>query len=110
MGHSPADLPSRPQVPGLTQAGAEQRSNALRVFASVAVDDDRVQVAKTITLQQCHQSLVADSGQHGPSEAVPLPGPGVSTHLVWVPVRGHREVQVGGDGDWPSEDMLLSHA
>lgn len=46
----------------------------------------------------------------GTQEAGPLLGPCVHTYLVWVPVHGHREVQVGRDGDWSPEDSLLSHA
>lgn len=33
----------------------------------------------------------------------------VPTYLVWVPVHGHREVQVGRDGALPPEDRLFSH-
>ena len=54
MEHDPADLTSTPQVPGLTQAGAEQGGDTLCVLTSVAVDDDRAQSTETITLQQCH--------------------------------------------------------
>lgn len=110
MGHKPADLTSGPQVPGRTQAGAEQCGDTLRVLTSVAVDDDGAQSTKAVTLQQCHQSLVGDSGQWGLSEAVPLVGPGACTYLLWVPVHGHREVQVGRDGDRLAEDKLLGHA
>lgn len=42
---------------GLTQTGAQQGGNALRVLSSVTVDDDGVQGTETITLQQRHQSL-----------------------------------------------------
>lgn len=34
----------------------------------------------------------------------------VYTYLVSVPVHGHREVQVGRDGDRSPEDSLLGYA
>lgn len=43
-------------------------------------------------------------------EAGPLAGLGVYTYLVWVSVHGHREVQVGGDGDGSSENSLRGYA
>lgn len=102
-------LTSGPWGPSHRQAGAEQSRDALSVLPSVTVDDDRVQGAETVTLEQCHQSLVIDSGQCGQ-----LGGEAstrcMHTYLVWVPVHGHREMQVGGDGDWSPENSLLGYA
>ena len=96
--------------PGLTQAGAQQGRDTLRVLSSVTVDDDRVQGTETITLQQRHQSLERTRVSTSSRKAGPLLGPRVRAYLVWVPVRRHREVQIGRDGARPPEDRLFSHA
>lgn len=57
-------LTSRPRALGCMQAGSEKRSDPLRVFAPVAVNDNGIQVSKTFALQQCQQCLTR-SGRHG---------------------------------------------
>lgn len=79
-------LTSRPWALGCMQAGSEKRSDPLRVFAPVAVNDNGIQVSKTFALQQCQQCLVC------------------------VPVHGHGKMQVGGNWGWPMEARLFIHS
>ena len=43
-------LTSKPRGPGLREAGAEQSRDTLSVLSSVAVNNDRIQGAETVSL------------------------------------------------------------